>query len=191
MNPSDQLQYQTDVIRDLMTGTATGQLDDPTPCSDWAVRDLMNHLVGGGHFFGAAFSGQMPAGEPDAPAPDLLGDDPAAAWDGAIAAFKAGVDSPGALEREIPMGSTALPGSVVLEMLEFDLLVHGWDLARATGQAYDPPAELVEKAMAAAAMIVTAETRDGDMFGAEISAPDDASPIDRLAAFTGRSLARV
>ncbi|MSO80015.1 MAG: TIGR03086 family protein [Acidimicrobiia bacterium] len=120
--------------------------------------------------------------------PDLLGDDAVAAWENAVKAFSEGVDSPGALERDVTLPFATVPGAVVLEIAKFDLLVHAWDLAQATGQKFDPPAEVVEPAISAAQMIIAPEARNGDAFGAEVTPPADATPIQRHAAFTGRAV---
>jgi uncharacterized protein (TIGR03086 family) len=188
MAPSDQLEYQKNTIRDLIANTAAEQLDNPTPCGKWTARDLINHMVGGGMMFGAALKGEAVEMDFDAPMPDLLGDDAAAAWDNAVKAFSEGVDSPGALERDVTLPFATVPGSVVLEIAKFDLLVHAWDLAQATNQKFDPPADVVEPAIGAAQMIIAPEARDGDTFAAEVAAPADATPIQRLAAFTGRAV---
>jgi uncharacterized protein (TIGR03086 family) len=187
MAPSEQLAFQAGAIRGLLTNTSIDQLGDPTPCAKWAVRDLLNHLVGGGHMVGAMLKGDAPP-SPAGPPPDLLGDDLVGAWDGAITVFGAGVDSPGALEREVAMPFGTLSGGMLLEILKFDLLVHAWDLATATGQPFDPPADVVEPALATAQMIVTPESRSGDPFGPEVTPPANASPIGRLVAFTGRAV---
>jgi uncharacterized protein (TIGR03086 family) len=188
MSPSDKVQYQAQAVSDLIAGTTPDQMSNATPCTKWETRDLMNHLVGGGMVLGAALKAEPMEMDPDAPMPDLLGDDPSAAWAGAIQAFKDGADSPGAMERiaEIPVGS--VPGSVVVDLISFDLLVHAWDLATATGQAFDPPDEVVDSALEAAHMLLAPEFRDGDTFGAEVTPPDGATKIETLAAFTGRSV---
>jgi uncharacterized protein (TIGR03086 family) len=188
MPPSEQLEYQKNAIRDLIANTAADQMDAKTPCSKWTARDLINHMVGGGTMFGAALKGDAIEMDFDAPMPDLLGDDPVAAWDGAVQAFTDGVDSPGALERNVTLPFATLPGSVVLELAKFDLLVHAWDLAQATNQKFDPPADVVEPAIGAAQMIIAPEARDGDTFGAEVTPSADATPIQRLVAFTGRAV---
>lgn len=185
-SPADQLRYQTTSLHDLMAGVKADQWDDPTPCEKWTVRDLANHLVGGGTMFAASFRGttvEMSEGE----MPDMLGSDPAAAFDGVIADFEASVASPGAMEREVVLPFATLPAQVALDIATFDLLVHAWDLARATGQPFDPPADVVADARRTAETIVDG-LRDGDTFRDTTGAPAGASPIDQLAAFTGRSV---
>ena len=132
MPASDQLEYQVTTLTKLVAGVRPDQMDDPTPCEEWDVRGLLNHFVGGAGMFTAAFNGEGSAIDPDAPVPDLVGDDPLAAWHAAIANFNAAVDEPGALDRVISLPFGEMPGAVVLEILKFDLTVHCWDLARAT-----------------------------------------------------------
>lgn len=185
--PSEQLRPGAEAITALIAGMTPDQLDNPTPCNDWSTRDLLNHVVGGAHMFAAAFSGQPPAGGHDGPV-DLLGDDPAAAWQGAVDAFIAGVNSPGALDNIVPMPWGPTPGTVMYELLKFDVLVHAWDLARATGQSFDPSAELVDGTIEIARQLISPEFRASGAFGPELDAPAGASPIERLAAFTGRAV---
>jgi uncharacterized protein (TIGR03086 family) len=71
--------------------------------------------------------------------------------------------------------------------LKFDLLVHCWDLATATGQPFDPPADAVEHGLQTAQMMISPELRGGP-FGTEVTAPSRATPIERLVAFTGRTV---
>lgn len=187
MAAADDLSYQISTIHDLIANTRPDQMDAQTPCAKWKVRDLVNHMVGGGQMFGAALAGET-VGDLDAPMPDLLGDDPTAAWDAAAQAFCAGADSPGAMERMVTLPFATLPGKVVVDIAKFDLLVHAWDLAQATGQPFDPPDDLVGPAMASAQMIIAPEARDGDTFADEVTVPDDASQLDHLVAFTGRQV---
>src|ERR1700709_1652169 len=107
----------------------------------------MSHFGGGAGMFAAAFSGESIEIDPDAPMPDLVGDDPLGAFDGAIASFTESVDKPGAVDRMVTLPFGTMPGPVVLELLKFDLLVHCWDLATATGQPFDPPAGTVEEGL--------------------------------------------
>ena len=187
MNPSAQLDYQREALRDLVANVKPEQLSSPTPCSDWDVRGLINHFVGGAGMFAAAFNGQELDIDPDAPMPDLVGDDPLGAFDGAIGLFTDSVDKPGAVDRMVTLPFGTLPGPMVLELLKFDLLVHCWDLATATGQRFDPPAHAVEQGLQTAQMMISPELRTGP-FGQEVTVRASATPIERLVAFTGRSV---
>jgi len=181
-SPSEQLDYQAGALGKLIAGVKADQWDNPTPCAKWTVRDLAGHLVGGGTMFAASFRGEtVDEGE----AADVLGDDPAGAWAQVIDDFKAAADAPGAMERDVVLPFATLPAQVALDVAKFDLLVHGWDLAKATGQQFDPPADIVANARATAEAIVDT-ARDGDTFTDAVDAPEGASPIDQLAAFCGR-----
>jgi uncharacterized protein (TIGR03086 family) len=185
-SPADQLEYQATALHDLIGGVRADQWDDPTPCAKWTVRDLANHLVGGGTMFAASFRGE--AVEMDESAmPDLLGDDAAGAWDRVVADFAAAVSAPGAMDREVVLPFATLPAQAALDIAQFDLLVHAWDLARATGQSFDPPDDVVAAGRQVAEAIVDG-IRDGDTFTDAVDAPPGASPMDQLAAYCGRSV---
>jgi uncharacterized protein (TIGR03086 family) len=85
-----------------------------------------------------------------------------------------------------PFGEVS--GDLFARFVVLDGLVHGWDLATATGQAYEPPDALVGEVEAFARGAIAPEMRDGDTFAGATEPPGDASPIERLAAFTGRKL---
>jgi uncharacterized protein (TIGR03086 family) len=189
MNPSDQSRPSAEAFAALVAGIGPDQLDNPTPCAGWSVRDLLNHVYGAGNLFAAIFAGREPAPAPDSPV-DLVGDNPLAAWLGVVDALGSAVDSPGALDRIAPMPWGPTPTAVLYELVKMDLLVHGWDLAQATGQTYDPAAEVVDPVLASARQIIAPEMRfEGGPFAAEVAAPADARPLQRLAAFTGRAIA--
>jgi uncharacterized protein (TIGR03086 family) len=188
VTPSDQLQYQFQTLRGLVAGTKPEQMSAPTPCANWDVRGLVNHFVGGGHMFASAFRGEELHIDPDAPMPDLVGDDPLGALDGALADFSSAIDAPGAMDKVINLPFGAVPGPVVVDILKFDLLVHAWDMSQATGQPFDPPAELVEQGLETARMVIAPEARDGDTFRAEVTPSPNGAPIEKLVAFTGRAV---
>ena len=172
-------------IEELVNGTRSDQLNDPTPCAKWTVRDLINHVVGGGHMFAMGFRGD-PMPDVHGEVPDLLGDDPQQALKAALADFDDGIRSPGAMDRIISLPVGDIPAPVAVQLASFDLLVHCWDLATATGQALNVSDEAVAAADAAAHMLIAPEYRDGDIFGAEVTVPDAATPLQRFVAFTGR-----
>ena len=185
-SPSEQLRYQATALQTLMSGVRADQWGNATPCQQWTVRDLAAHLVGGGTMFAASFRGEEGPEEAEG-SQYLLGDDPAAALARVLADFETSADSPGAMEREVVLPFATLPAQVALDIAKFDLLVHAWDLARATGQTFDPPEDVVAEARQTADAIVGG-LRDGDTFRDAVAAPAGASAMDQLAAFTGRSV---
>ena len=68
-----------------------------------------------------------------------------------------------------------------------DNFIHCWDLARSTGQDFDPPVDLVEATTAFFGAFITDDSRAGGMFGPEVEVPDDASALDRLLGLSGRT----
>jgi len=184
-SPADQISYQAGALHDLVAGVQADQWGNPTPCAKWSVRDLVNHLVGGGTIFAASFRGESV--EMESAMPDMLGDDATSAWDGVIASFETAVSAPGAMDREVVLPFATLPAQVALDIASFDLLVHAWDLARATGQSFDPPDNVVTAGRQVADTMVDG-LRDGDTFTDAVDAPPGASLIDQLAAFCGRTV---
>lgn len=106
------------------------------PCTDWTVHQLVNHLVGMNLVFAALLSKQAP---PERSA-DRLGPDPVGAYRESGSALTSAFDQPGVLERTYQSPLGAATGRDRLRMRLYDLLVHGWDLAQATGQPSVLPA---------------------------------------------------
>ena len=184
---SEQLTYVLGSMEKLIANTRDDQMAMPTPCEKWAVRDLINHFVSGGHMFAMVYRGEsVPA--VDGPVPDMLGSDPAGAARAAIADFDAAIAEPGAMDRMVELPVGAVPGPVGLQVATFDVLVHCWDLATATGQHFDPPEDVVAIAEGFARQGLPPGARDGDTFKTEVTPPAGASPLARLAAFTGRAV---
>jgi uncharacterized protein (TIGR03086 family) len=153
------------------------QLSLPTPCVAFTVEGILKHMIEGATAFAAAFRGEQPT---PADTSDVL-----AAFAPALGGLGAAVGSPGALDRTIAAPFGSVPGATFARFVVLDGLVHGWDLAMATGQSYGPSAELVG-AVSAFAQSALDGLRDGTTFAAPTTAPPGASSIEQLAAFTGR-----
>lgn len=186
---SEELTYVLDSMEKLIGGTRSDQLSNPTPCDKWTVRDLINHFVGGGHMFAMLYrGGSLPDMDPHAEMPDMVGPDPAASAHAARVDFDSALAEPGVMDLTVHLPIGSVPAPVGLQIATFDVLVHCWDLATATGQQFDPPADLVATAQNYAQQLLPPEARDGDTFKAEVQAPASASPVAKLAAFTGRAV---
>ena len=181
MDPRDQLDAIVPLLNDLVADLDDEKLGASTPCASFDVRQVLEHMIGGGTMFAAAFRGEPSAGAPATG--DVVG-----AFRTAMADLQASVRTPGALERTIAAPFGEVPGETFARFVALDGLVHGWDIATATGQSYDPPAEVVREADAFARQAIGDDMRDGDTFAAATEAPAGAPPIARLAAFTGRSV---
>jgi uncharacterized protein (TIGR03086 family) len=97
----------------------------------------------------------------------------------------AAITAPGALDRTVQAPFGAVPGDSFARFVVLDGLVHGWDLANATGQAYEPPDELVAAAAAFARQAID-PLRDGETFADAVEPAPGASSIERFANYTRR-----
>ena len=181
MDPRNQLDEILPLLNELVAPLDSGQLDAQTPCTKFAVRDVIEHMIGGATMFAAAFRGAAPATPPATT-------DVVAAFTGAMAELRAAVGSPGALDRTIAAPFGEVPGETFARFVAMDGLVHGWDIATATGQPYDPPAPVVAAVDAFARQALSDDMRDGDTFAAAVVPPAGASPLVQLVAFTGRDI---
>jgi uncharacterized protein (TIGR03086 family) len=164
---------------DVVAGVRPDQYDDKTPCTEWTVRDLLEHMIGVVEGLGAAASGRVPE-------PFALGADPAAQFHAAATSAMVGWRTPGVLDRIVDAGPGPMPGRALASINLLDTATHTWDLATATGQPSALPDDLAAAALEASRTIITAEVRPG-RFGAEVPAPAGATPTEALVAFLGRT----
>ena len=179
MDPRDQLRQILPLVSGLVAPLDGDQLAAPTPCAGFTVEGVLGHMIGGARQFAAAFRGEAPSGE-GLPA-DLV-----AAFPVAMDDLEAAISSPGALERTIAAPFGEVSGDTFARFVAMDGLVHGWDIATATGQAYDPPEDVVAEVESFTRVALTDDLRDGDTFAAAADAPEGATALERLVAFTGR-----
>jgi uncharacterized protein (TIGR03086 family) len=127
-------------VDELVAAVPDDRWGAPTPCAEWDVRALVNHLANESLWVPPMFEGQTMAEVGDRFDGDLLGDDPKGVWADASATAVATIEAPGAMEAicDLSMGPT--PGEEYTRQLTVDLIVHGWDLARGAGldDAIDP-----------------------------------------------------
>ena len=165
----------------LVRGVRTEQWSTETPCSEWDLRTLANHTVWVVSMFGTAVHGRPPTASPDA---DVLGEDPAAAFDAAAADTLAAWRECG-FEGTINLRAGEMPAANGFAINVVDTYVHGWDIARATGQ--DPK---LDPTLCGALLDVMPDllpaVRRGDNFGPALEVPLDAPVTDRLLGFLGR-----
>jgi uncharacterized protein (TIGR03086 family) len=165
------------------------QLGNATPCTEWSVRDVINHLAGGATMFSVCVEegaisdeqfGQLMTG-------DNLGDDYKGAYDAAAKRARLAFSQEGALEKMVKLPFGEMPAGIALNIAVFDVLTHGCDLAKATGQPVDDT-ELLETALAVGRQMIGPELRAPGFFDPEQPVADDASPSDKLLAFAGRKV---
>lgn len=175
----DLLDIAIDGTDQVIAAIADTQLSLPTPCSEWDVRDLIGHLVTGNEGFAAALRGD--AGAPAAGVPQsaagLLD-----AYRSSGAQVAEGFRRPGVLTEPVTVPFGTVPGTVALHLRLVDLLVHGWDLATATGRSVSFPADLVEQALAFTRAALADMPPERRPFGPSQAVADDAPALDRLVA---------
>ena len=184
--PVDKLSIALDATEHLVAGVRDDQWTDPTPCTEWNVRDLVGHLVVGNHAFASILRGQRPAAPREILGP---GRDLPSAYRDSAAAVVSAFRQPGVLERLFTVPFGTVPGIVALHLRVTEALVHGWDLARATGQAADFPDDLAEEELAFSRAKLGDVPPGRSPFAPPQPVADDAPAIDRLAACLGRSVA--
>jgi uncharacterized protein (TIGR03086 family) len=160
------------------------QLGDPTPCHDWDVRSLVNHVVTGNLLFASYVTGQ-PA--PDRSVDHVVGD-PAGAMRMSLAVLAEAFAMEGMLDRTYPTPWGDGPGTLLVDLRGKELTAHSWDLARATGQAAALDQRLFADVLAAFERMDPFPRGADKPFGPVRPAPDGASAADRLAAFLGREV---
>jgi len=132
-----------DATRSFVVGVGTDQWDKPTPCADWNVRELLNHIVAGNLWAAELASGRSIDDVGSTLDGDVLGTDPIAAYDTSAARAAGAFEAPGALDAPCAVSYGPVPGSVYAGHRLLDVLVHGWDLAEATGQSTQLDPQLV------------------------------------------------
>ena len=190
-DPVAQLEQVTRRTKDVASGVDQAQANGSTPCSEWNVVDLFNHLIGGLEFTSGCITGNVPDIRPNEAESSYQGETDIAVL---IRAYHDAVDralelagNPGALERTAmtPFGEMAVARIMMGTVL--DQLVHCWDLAQATGQDTSLDSGMVEFAYG---MLVSGGFADmgrqAGFVGPEISVPDDSSLQDKMIGYMGR-----
>ena len=118
----------------IVAGIPPDRWHDATPCAGWDVRALVNHVVSGNLWAAELAAGAMIEGVGDRFDGDLLGADPVGAYAASAQAAGAAFGRPGALDAPCAVSYGPVPGSVYAGHRFFDVFIHGWDLAAATGQ---------------------------------------------------------
>lgn len=157
----------------------------PTPCTEWSVHELVNHLVSEHYWARELLAGRTIDDVGELFEGDLLGDDPVRAFGESVRVARAAVQAPAAMAATCHLSFGDTPAPEYVGQLLVDEVVHGWDLAVATGQdaALDPTLVAVcwEGLQPAREMI-----RASGVFGEEIGVPRQASLQTRLLGLLGR-----
>jgi len=175
-----------DATRDRVAAIESSQMAWATPNDDWDVRALLNHVISGNLWAAELAAGATIEQVGDRLDGDIIGDDPLSAYDRSAEAAAAAFEAPGALEAPCAVSYGPVPGSVYAEHRFIDVLIHGWDLAKATGQD-----TRIDPTLTAASLKVLAPQIDvlqaSGAFGTPIQVGPDADPQTRLLGLLGRN----
>ncbi|MFN2594489.1 MAG: TIGR03086 family metal-binding protein [Actinomycetota bacterium] len=170
---------------EIVAGTKPEQLDDPTPCNEWTVRELLNHMIGGCVTWAMGAAGE--AGD-ISPSVDRIGDDHVKAYEEASRNVLDAFSSSGAMEKNFTMPWGESPGKANLDVAVSDITVHGCDLAEATGQEISVDDDIAEACYqwTTGMMEPKGSMPRRGAFAEPVEVPDDAPPLDRLLGYLGR-----
>lgn len=168
---------------DVIDGVGGHQMGLPTPCPQFDVNALVNHILGWIQVFDAGCHGRAYEGDAGA---YQCGDNPTGEFRQAAESIVTGWQQHG-FDRQVRVMSGEMPGEMVFNMTLMEYLVHGWDLAIATGQPIPYTEHEASVTLLRAKATLPPEYRGENMpFGAIVPVIDDAPAIDRLVGFLGR-----
>ncbi|MEC4574260.1 TIGR03086 family metal-binding protein [Streptomyces virginiae] len=182
------LEAQTRAVARLAAGVPDARMDDPTPCPEYTVGVLLVHLTG----LAVAFrdAARKDLGPTTDTAPDPAATPLPADWRAelprALGELAEAWRDPAAWTGMTRAGSVDLPGEIAGAVAVDELVIHGWDLARATGQEYAPDRAALRAAYDFLLAAAEDESRGGGIFGPVVSVPDDAPLLDRAVGLSGR-----
>ncbi|MDJ0381745.1 TIGR03086 family metal-binding protein [Streptomyces sp. G-G2] len=183
----DQHEQALRLFGEYVRAVTDGQWDGPTPCTEWTVRELVGHVVGEQLWIPPLVTeGRTVEDVGDAFSGDLLGEDPAAAWDRAAAAAHAAFAAPGALDRTVHLSYGPSKGAAYCAELTADCVVHAWDLARGIGADDRLPDGLVEFSIKEVMPYADTLASSG-AYAAPVEVPPGADAQTRLLALVGRA----
>ena len=188
MGPFDHAAVTLAACRAVLGRLTEDDLSRPSPCTEYTVGEVGQHVVRSMVLLASVAAGPVdpaagPVGSAAGPAAGPVGsleEQVAVTTEAALAAWRRR-----GLGGTVAVGRSTLPADLAFEIIPMELLVHGWDVARATGQQIDVPPEVADHLLDRARELVTDDKR-GRSFAAEVPAGPQASALQRLIAFTGR-----
>ena len=187
--PNPDIHGAADRMARLLEAVPNGSLGAPTPCPDLSLGALIDHVGGFAKVFAASAKKEL--GELTAQPPDPRADNLEPGWRARMAADLSALadawDAPDAWEGMTQAGGQELPGAMAGRIALDELVVHGWDIAQATGQRFD--CEAVTLGEVEATVQQVRGGNDGDipgLFGPVVAVADDADALERVLSLTGR-----
>ena len=189
-NPVELFDKATQHARVVLAGVQQDQLGSPTPCSEWNVKDLINHLIGGAENAKAALTGNPGQMEfctsKSSCSAETDAGKLASAYNARISEALEAASRPGALEFKVPSPIGDMTSGQFLAAIFMDQLIHVWDLAKATDQNTRLDPGLVELCYAMCVPDMVDMGRAMGVIGPVVPVPDRASTQDKLLGYLGR-----
>jgi uncharacterized protein (TIGR03086 family) len=170
---------------DAVHAAGAGDWDHRTPCTEWTVRDLVNHLVADQLWVPSLLAGATLDDVGDRFDGDVLGDDPAGAWDSAAEAAREAFLGDGVLERAVHLSHGLVPARQYGWQLTVDAAVHSWDLATALGLP-NPVTEALAERLTDVVRPQVDDWQGLGRFGPPVAVGRRAGAAARLVALLGR-----
>jgi uncharacterized protein (TIGR03086 family) len=182
IGPTQSLQKVFEQADRVIAGVRPDQLDEPTPCAEWNVRELLTHMIGVIENLGRRARSREPIDVTEYELePKFLNQFRRVARSTMLAFQSRPVTD------EVQMFGRQTLVATLLRINVLDTAAHTWDLARATGQAEELPADLAEAALDAAQHEVPLDNRMPEIFGPPVDVAPDATPTERFVAYLGRT----
>lgn len=181
----DQLKDQLDKNAQLIAAVKADQMTRSTPCPKYDTHALINHMIAGNYFFIEIAQGNTVdgSGEP----PDMVGNDPVGSYQQSVNALMETLNQPGVMERAFRFPFGEMPGAMATGIWLMETTVHGWDLAKATGQDTSIDPQIAAMLLQGAQAVDGMRNPEGNPFGPKVDVPEDASAGDKLVGFLGRT----
>jgi uncharacterized protein (TIGR03086 family) len=181
METLERIEKATEQCQIAIDGVSAADLDKPTPCSEFDVKDLLNHVIAGMSMLKTAASG----GKATPPEGNIVGDDPAGQYKAAREELLDVLGQDGVFDKTWEMPFGAMPGKMMAGIAFLEHLTHAWDVRKATGQETELPGDLVKECYELVQPMDQMLRMPG-VCGPAVEVPDSASATDKLIAFMGR-----
>jgi uncharacterized protein (TIGR03086 family) len=180
MNPMKALAATDRLMTSVIAQLAPEHRENPTPCTEWNVHEVCDHVVRGCHLVAHGLRG-----EPMPDAADYMAEGPGKAWADAYDTLAAAA-TPEILAATHDMPFGQVTGQQAISVMAADAATHAWDIATGAGVDFAMPEDLAEFALATWQVVIPPEAPRGVGFGSIVPVADDAPALDRLLGFTGR-----
>ncbi|MDQ1519631.1 MAG: hypothetical protein QOI55_704 [Actinomycetota bacterium] len=172
----------------VVDGIEPSQLGRATPCAEWDVRAVLNHVTGGADMFATCVDegGISDQRLVELVSGDNLGDDYRSSFEAAAKRAMTAFESPGAADKMVKLPFGEMPAGIAMQIAIFDVAVHALDLAKGSGQSTALDPQVLAAALESGRQMIGPEMRGTGLFDSEVPVAENAPLQDQLAAFAGR-----